>query len=115
MVEEAWHLFARNARRILQWTAKIGAVTAEALACHLGTSIESARAQLAGAVRERQLVRERPLSGQPALYTLTRSGAAAIRAAGHRQLSRERGELLHLIRMRAGCSGAGVQLPRTST
>jgi hypothetical protein len=66
---------------ILQWTARIGAVTAEALAHRQGTSVASARARLRAAERARLLVCRRPLMGHPALYAVTRAG---LRASGLR-------------------------------
>lgn len=71
------HPHARVA--ILQWTARLGAVTAEALAEREGCSVASARARLLAAERDRLIEHVRPLAGQPALYTVTRSG---LRAGG---------------------------------
>jgi hypothetical protein len=68
---------------ILRWTAGLGAVTAEALADHESSTVNSARARLSAAEREGLLSRSRPLAGQPALYAATRSG---LRAAGQRGL-----------------------------
>jgi hypothetical protein len=68
---------------LLEWTARIGAVTAEALARREGMSVASARARLLAARRDGLLQRERPLNGHPALYTVTRPG---LRAAGIRGL-----------------------------
>ena len=59
---------------IMQWTACMGAVTAEALAGCLGVTVASARGQLQVLVRAGWLSRRRPLTEQPALYTLTRAG-----------------------------------------
>jgi hypothetical protein len=64
---------------MLQWTAGIGAVTAEALAHLQGATVASARARLSAAAGEGLLCRHRPLTGQPALYSVTRAG---LRAAG---------------------------------
>ncbi|HEY4450173.1 MAG TPA: hypothetical protein VGN13_01110 [Solirubrobacteraceae bacterium] len=66
---------------LLEWTARIGAVTAEALARRDRVSVASARARLLAAGRDGLLRRERPLNGHPALYTVTRPG---LRAAGIR-------------------------------
>jgi hypothetical protein len=44
---------SRERVAIVQWTARIGAVTAEALADRLDTTVASARARLLGAERER--------------------------------------------------------------
>jgi hypothetical protein len=68
---------------LLQWTARIGAVTAEAVADRCQVTLRSARATLVAAERNRLLQRWRPLSGEPALYVLTRAGqrAAGVPAA----------------------------------
>jgi hypothetical protein len=66
---------------ILGWTARIGAVTAEALAAREGGTVASARARLVAAERDRQLTSQRPLAGKPALYTVTQAG---MRASGLR-------------------------------
>jgi hypothetical protein len=68
---------------LICWTAGLGAVTAEAVAEHLGVSVASARGRLAAAEGERLLQRHHPLAGCPALYTVTRAG---LRAAGVRGL-----------------------------
>ena len=57
---------------IVRWAAGMGAVTAEAVAVHLGVSAASARGRLRAAEAERLLKRCRPLTGHPALYTVTR-------------------------------------------
>lgn len=67
---------------LLCWTASLGAVTAEALSVRRGVSPESARGQLSAACRRGLLSRARPLSGRPALYTLTAKGARAAGLAG---------------------------------
>jgi hypothetical protein len=59
---------------VVRWAARIGAVTAEALAEHLATTPASARARLLAAERAQLLARERPLAGAPALYTVTATG-----------------------------------------
>jgi hypothetical protein len=64
---------------LLQWTARIGAVTAEALATREGSTVSSSRARLLAAERGGLLTRRRPLAGRPALYTVTRAG---LRACG---------------------------------
>ena len=68
---------------IIRWTARMGAITAQALAYRHGISVASARGRLAGAERARLLSRRRPLTGQPALYTVTPAG---LRACGLRGL-----------------------------
>jgi Helix-turn-helix domain len=66
---------------IMQWTARMGAVTAAALADRLDVTIASARGQLQVLERVGWLTRTRPLAEQPALYTATRAGlrTAALR------------------------------------
>jgi hypothetical protein len=59
---------------IMQWTARMGAVTAVALADRLEVTVASARARLEVLERAGWLSRKRPLAEQPALYTLTRAG-----------------------------------------
>lgn len=68
---------------LIRWAARMGAVTAEALADRQGISVASARARLLAAERARLLSRRRPLVGQPALYTVTPAG---LRACGLRGL-----------------------------
>jgi hypothetical protein len=68
---------------LIRWVAGLGAVTAEALAEHLGVSVASARGRLGAAEGERLLQRHRPLAGRPALHTVMRAG---LRAAGVRGL-----------------------------
>lgn len=64
---------------ILQWVARMGAITADALADRSSASVASARARLREAQQDRLLSYHRPLAGQPALYTVTRAG---LRASG---------------------------------
>jgi hypothetical protein len=64
---------------IVRWTARMGAITAEAVAVREGSSVASARARLLAAERAKLLIRRRPLAGEPALYTATRAG---LRACG---------------------------------
>ncbi len=68
---------------IIEWTARLGAITAEALAQRHSISLASARARLYGAERAGLLSSQRPLSGEPALFTITRAG---MRACGLRGL-----------------------------
>jgi hypothetical protein len=66
---------------IMQWTARMGAVTDEALADRLDVTVNSARGQLQVLQKAGWLSRKRPLAEQPALYTATRAGlrTAALR------------------------------------
>ena len=68
---------------LIRWTARIGAVTAQALAIGQSVSESSARARLRAAAGAGLLTRRRPLAQQPALYTLTRAG---MRSCGLRGL-----------------------------
>jgi hypothetical protein len=68
---------------IVRWTARIGAVTAEALAERADVTLQSARARLVAAERVELLSRRRPLTGQPALYVVTPAG---MRTSGLRGL-----------------------------
>ncbi|HTA14521.1 MAG TPA: hypothetical protein VK781_06650, partial [Solirubrobacteraceae bacterium] len=67
---------------LVRWVASLGAVTAQALADRLGSSVPSARARLTAAQRRGLLACQRPLSGRPALFTLTRAGQRACAARG---------------------------------
>lgn len=59
---------------VVCWTAGLGAVTAEGLANECDCSLPSARGRLLAATRAGLLLRSRPLTGQPSLYTSTRRG-----------------------------------------
>lgn len=64
---------------IIEWTARLGAVSAEAVGEHRGITTASARARLAAAQRDGLVRRTDPLRRLPALYTATSAG---LRAAG---------------------------------
>jgi hypothetical protein len=68
---------------MVQWTARLGAVTADALAERAGESPASARARLRAANRAGLLSCTRPLHGRPAIYTATPAG---LRATGLQRL-----------------------------
>jgi hypothetical protein len=68
---------------LVQWTARLGAITDEALATRQATPAASARARQLAVARAGLLSRHRPLSGQPSLYTVTRAG---LRMSGLRGL-----------------------------
>jgi len=67
--------------RIVRWTVRLGAVTAEALAERESCTLASARARLGAATRAGLLARREVLAGAPALYTVTSNG---VRASGVR-------------------------------
>jgi hypothetical protein len=93
---------------ILQWTATIGAVTADALAHLHDTSIASARARLGAATRQQLLARHRLLANRPALYTVTRAGARAAGLAGLDPCRVSAANSLHTI----ACANAAAGLQR---
>lgn len=96
MVHES-SILSREGTDILRWAARVGAVTAEALAEVQGSPLASARAQLAVAERRGLLVGQRPLAAYPRLYTLTRAG---LRHCGERGLEPCRvsvSRALHLV------------------
>ncbi len=68
---------------LLDWTARIGAITTDALAHLCDCSVASARARLGVATRRDLLVRHRLLTDRAALYTITRAG---LRACGQCEL-----------------------------
>jgi hypothetical protein len=67
---------------IMQWTARMGAITDEALAGRLDVTVNSARGQLQVLQKAGWLSRKRPLAGQPALFTATRSGLRMVALQG---------------------------------
>jgi hypothetical protein len=77
------HEHSPERRAITRWTARLGAVTAEALSVHLDSTVASARARLQAAVRAGLLTTHRPLAGAPSLYTATGAG---LRCCGERGL-----------------------------
>lgn len=93
---------------ILQWTARIGAVTAEALAHLQDTSVSSARARLRAATRKQLLARHRLLVDRPALYTVTRAGARAAGLSEREPGSVSAANSLHTI----ACANAAAALQR---
>ncbi len=82
---------------IVRWAAGMGAVTAEAVAVHLGVSLASARGRLRAAEGERLLKRCRPLTGHPALYTVTRTGLRKADIRGLDPCAVSASNALHLI------------------
>jgi hypothetical protein len=74
---------SRERLDVLQWTARVGAVTAEALSDRQRTTVATARSRLRAAEKRGLLARRAPLAGRPALYTITRAG---LRASGSRGL-----------------------------
>ncbi len=93
---------------ILQWTAGLGAVTAEALAVREACAVASARARLVAAERERLLLCHRPLTGRPALYVLTAAGMRATGLRGMELCRVSSANAAHAI----ACAGAAAALER---
>ncbi len=93
---------------ILHWTARIGAVTAEALAHLDDASVPSARARLRTATRRQLLARHRLLADRPALYTVTRAGTRAAGLRGFDPCRVSAGNSLHTI----ACANAAAALQR---
>jgi hypothetical protein len=91
---------------IIQWTARMGAVTAEALAGREGTSVASARSRLVAAERDGLVSRRRPLAAHPALYTITRAGLRRSGLEGFGPCQVSPSNALHTI----VCAGAAVAL-----
>jgi hypothetical protein len=93
---------------LLRWTARIGAVTADALALLQDVSVASASARLAAASRAKLLARHHLLVGQPALYTAT---AAGVRVCGVEELEPVRISVANAPHMLA-CARAAAALQR---
>ena len=93
---------------ILRWVARLGAVTAEALADRQGATVASARGQLLTGERARQLLRWSALVGQPALYTVTRAGMRVCALTGLDPCRVSASNAAHLI----ACARAAAALER---
>jgi Replication-relaxation len=93
---------------IARWTASLGAITAEALALRLDTTVASARARLAAIQRRGLLSRNRPLAGRPSLFTLTRAGLRACGSRGIRRCEVSASNANHLI----ACAAVAATLER---
>jgi len=94
--------------QLLAWAARLGAVTADALARRRQMSIASASGRLHAAARRGELQRARPLTAEPAVFTMTRRG---LRACGLDALSPVRitsGNAAHAI----ACARVAVALER---
>jgi hypothetical protein len=81
MVEQQ-RTISRERLNLLQWTARLGAVTTEALADRQCTTVATARSRLREAEKRGLLSRRAPLAGAPALYTITPAGLRASGAQG---------------------------------
>jgi hypothetical protein len=93
---------------IARWTASLGAVTAEALAQRTGASVGSARAKLLSARRAKLLSSERPLTGRPTLFAITRAGLRACETRGMQACVVSNSNANHLIE----CAASAAALER---
>jgi hypothetical protein len=104
----ATQTYSADRLAIVEWTARMGAITAEALAARQGSSVASARARLLGAERDGLLHRSRPLTGHPALYTATRAGLRVCGISGLDPCRVSASNALHSI----ACAEAAAALER---
>jgi hypothetical protein len=91
---------------ILEWAARMGAVTAEAVAQRERCSVAAARSRLLAAERARLLSRTRPLAEQPALYVITPKGLRASGLSGLRACRITPANARHAI----ACAGVAAAL-----
>lgn len=97
----------RKARHeLLRWAARIGAVTAEAVAISEQTSVGSARGRLLALERGGLLAGSRLLAGQPALFAVTAAGLRESDASGLEAVRVSAANAAHLI----ACARAAAQL-----
>jgi hypothetical protein len=82
---------------IVRWTARMGAVTAEALADRQDTTVASASGRLQALARAKWLSRARPLADEPALYTVTPAGMRTIDVRGLDRCRVSASNALHLV------------------
>jgi hypothetical protein len=82
---------------LVRWAAGMGAVTAEAVAVHLGVSLASARGRLRAAEDKGLLERCHPLTDYQSLYTVTRTGLRKADARGLDPCRVSASNALHLI------------------
>jgi hypothetical protein len=99
---------SRELVTMLQWTAGVGAVTAESLAHLQDAGVASARGRLSAATRERLLARHRLLYELPALYTVTRAGLRAAGIVGLEPCRVSAASSLHTV----ACAHAAAELQR---
>jgi hypothetical protein len=98
----------RERLAILQWTARIGVVTADVLARIDDTPLASARSRLSFFARERLLERRQLLVGEPALYTITRAGMRQAALTGPEPCRVSAANASHLL----ACARAAATLQR---
>jgi hypothetical protein len=93
---------------LMQWTARMGAITADALAISQSTTLASARGRLQAGVRAGLLSRRRALAERPALYVLSRAGLSRCGLRGLDACSVSAANAGHLI----ACSVVAAVLER---
>lgn len=93
---------------IVRWAARIGAVTAEALARYEGATVASARARLQAAERAGLLAGVRPLADGPPLFTATSTGLRVAGVSGFEALRVSPANARHL----EACADAAATLAR---
>ena len=93
---------------LVRWAARIGAVTAEAVAERAELTDASARSRLLAAERRGLLARWKPLAGQPALFTVTGAGRRASGTSSLRPARVSASSAQHAI----VCAGVAARLER---
>lgn len=93
---------------IVQWVARMGAVSAQALAVREETTPASASGRLAALKRKRWLSARRVLEGGPTLYTVTAAGMRASCLRGLDPCRLTNSNAAHL----AACAEVAAQLER---
>jgi hypothetical protein len=93
---------------LVRWAAGFGAITAESASDRFGVAVPSARGRLRAAEGAGLLRRHRPLTGAPALYTVTRAGMRKAGAAGLDPCRVTASNAQHLIE----CARAAAALQR---
>jgi hypothetical protein len=92
----------------LEWVARLGAVTDEALVVWRGTRLGTANSQLAAAEHAGLIARQRVLVRNPALYIPTRAGLRAVGQPDLRPCRVTAANARHLI----ACAGVAAMLER---
>jgi hypothetical protein len=94
-----------------RWAARLGAITADALALRDGVAPATAARRLAVAERADLVACSRPLRGRPALYTVTRAGLRVTAEARLDPCRVTPGNAQHLIECAAVAAALGHRHP----